>query len=451
MEGGMAIRRMRLWCGLHMMVIALLANCVIAIADPNSVSSLSPGVGSLIDWLDALDLPRPNGLPFVRVVTKNEHRAELCVLTKNGLRAELHRLPRDFPLPIDSVSWNSFVYYYGLLVGEDDESFSVFCADFKQRRFKKCSLKQAENHSPCAFYIKADLAENAEERLRLHRDILFPVGTRISTYDHLQPGVELAWLCWVCDHQKQTGIAMDLAKFISPFSLSGYTGSERTVKEHAETALNWYFMARWFDDLDDATVPYEALVAPLEWTLKNLPIGVRTSDAKYYAALLRRMDNQAREHAAQKSRGEVTPMQDMVFDLRNADDFERNLCEYLLIIDPTGQGKQSPSVTALLKAGHKAVPSLIDALDDTSLTRCVSYSTFVGHVNATFRVRDCAWELIREILKDEPTKDKWPKYAYGGDSFPAVVDDGGINPDEIKQFKDEFREWWARTEKAEKK
>ena len=69
-----------------------------------------------LTWLDSLDLPRPADIPFVRVDV--------------GRYGEPSLVRRGVKPPAQCTSWDSFIYYHGLLSAEDKESFTIFSRIF---------------------------------------------------------------------------------------------------------------------------------------------------------------------------------------------------------------------------------------------------------------------------------------------------------------------------------
>jgi len=103
---------------------------------------------------------------------------------------------------------------------------------------------------------------------------------------------------------------------------------------------------------------------------------------------------------------------------------------YLAIVD--GKPDQHPPTTKLKEMGMKAVPALIEALEDDTPTRTVYHWRDFARSRRVWRVSDFAWHILRDITKREFGYRRIVGFTFGA-----------MEADEKQRVIEEIKRWYA--------
>jgi hypothetical protein len=150
----------------------------------------------------------------------------------------------------------------------------------------------------------------------------------------------------------------------------------------------------------DPSISRPALKTHLETIAKNYPRTRFGEDAKELAKRLRKMirEDEARQNRVFSARplSRDEHISDLIFQLRDQTALQRGQparCDIFRMID----GSSNSPAHQLLAIGYPAVPQLITALDDKSLSRCVAFHRNFYFSHFPLSVGNCALQILEKI------------------------------------------------------
>ncbi len=352
----------------------------------------------------------------------------------------------------------------GFLVSDDEKQFDILTLDL----FLLTLHKPDENTSKYMqfSYKELDLQEFAQrypsaDTVDKGGDTFWPGYPMLETRAQ---AFALAWACYRNGHKK---LATELCREVLtsetfrtiPYGSTPMGGSwDHAAREKAKGdltgllqkdighALTWRAVVAF----DDLSVSRPELLKKFETIVKHCGKSRTKGLAKEMVKILQQM---IREDAVHSKRPHVPIEQmssedriaELIFHLRDQNGKQYGHPGFLSVLDDP-RADQSPA-ERLFEMGYDAVPQLIEALDDYSLTRSVSCHRPYYFSHHVYRVNDCALEIIELIAQ---------RSFYGRSYVEHLSKDGGVQNDsrdwdsgthvsseqKIAVIRKEIESWW---------
>jgi len=374
-------------------------------------------------WFSALGFPDVKGRPFVRVATGH--------WVQYG----------------DAGPTNQYID--GFLLHQSNGAFTVLTKDLFIRPFTNTAPGTAAHEE--VGYETLDLAKESGALLKTLRNSSEDNWRRFG--QRLPERAEAFVLSWGCARNGHSANAQRLFEQASVMCESVPVGRNwwQRIRERIETALRrpakklqiqdqmerdlgHAMMWRAVEAFGDPSVSRRQLLNQFTAIISNYPGSEHIPRARDTAAILDRMikEDEARPIVT-APRLELAPIHQqvagLIFRLRdqNGQQFSQpGWCD----IFQDFRGTTNTPAHELVHIGHPAVPQLIAAIDDQTLTRSVGYHRNFYFSHTVLTVGDCAIAILQRITG---------KSFYGPkttSSYPS--NDGGTSP-----ARNAAEAWWA--------
>jgi hypothetical protein len=330
-------------------------------------------------WFGTLGFPDVKGRPLVRVATG------------------------DWLQSGDNPPLNHYVH--GFLLGEKGDDFEVFTPGLDTWKLRKTPAGTPEHQR--VGYEKADLANLVTAYIKgLRQADRLPepefgrffrrrLGSRATAF-------VLAWACWRNGRDDLAAAICDQA--------AGMNREWGNVEEpppplllEAADEIAHNQMWELVETFGNPQVTRAELLERYRRFVRNYPDSKHQKAAKETAALLQQMVKEDAEHARRRQTGkpfdqlsQAEKIAELIFQLRDQNGHQFMQPGSCDIFDRFGRASDTPA-HQLVKAGYKAVPQLIEALEDARFTRSVGFHRNFYFSHYVLRVGDCAQIILEEI------------------------------------------------------
>lgn len=389
--------------------VILIIVCLTLAAGCSDSTTVSPSEAKrAFVWFGKLGFPDVKGVKYVRVAT--------------GQWSQHGSAPRQN------------TYLNAFLLSEKGVMFTVLTQDLFIRTFEKTE-PNAPKHLQIA-YEELNLENEAKTYLNLLQNPPEDDDSR-RFGELLNERAEVFVLAWACYRNELESIPQELCNQVISMREFGEKGG---LIDLLQKDLGHAMMWRAVLAFEDPAVSRKEILAKFEYIVKYYPKSEHIKRARNAVKILRRMIKEDQAHGKRAKQPEKMSTDEQIADLifRLRDQNARQLsqpgrCD--IYDDP--QGEQSPA-HRLVQLGHKAVPKLIEALEDKSFTRSVGYWRGYCFSHYVLRVGDCALEILESIAA---------RQFYSGSHIDYMSKD-----DETASTRKQVEAWWAELqEKGEKR
>jgi hypothetical protein len=339
-------------------------------------------------------------------------------------------------------------YIDAFLLSESNGTFVVLTKDLFVRSFIKTPAETAAHQQ--VGYEPFNLALEAEAYLRVLKNPPKDNWRRFG--QRLHERAEVFVLAWACDRNGQSGLAKELfdqASFMCE-SVPARTNWWGNIRERIDKALHrspkklplidqlerdiaHSLMWRAIEAFGDPSVSRRELLNQLQTIVRCYPSSEHVPRAKATSEILERMIKEDEAHTIQWTSLDVLPMEqrvaELIFRLRdqNGHQFSQpGSCD----IFEDYRGTTNTPAHEFVRIGYPAVPQLIAAIDDPTLTRSVGYHRNFYFSHTILTVGDCAIAILQRITGKSFYLPRTTS------SYPSK--DGGASP-----ARKAAERWWA--------
>jgi hypothetical protein len=215
----------------------------------------------------------------------------------------------------------------------------------------------------------------------------------------------LAWACWRNGLDESAADLFDeAAKMPTGYGFNPYKPPTDRLQKLVADDLAHTEMWRAVVAFGEPAIARNGLLDRFEHIVKNYSESEHHGKAKAYATLLRQMIKEDDQHAkkAAKPFAKLTKNEqiaELIFQLReqNGHQFmQPGACDIFGDFFDDEDKKTTPA-HRLVAFGEKAIPQLIEALEDERLTRSVEYHRNFHFSHEVMRVGDCAAQILNRI------------------------------------------------------
>lgn len=273
-------------------------------------------------------------------------------------------------------------YRYGFLTDEEDARFTVRCVDLTRITLVKTGPGKAE-HERVGFEA-VDLAQYARVLARRFEDADYADSHYLRPDATMAPRAEALLLARACARR---GLTEEVGLLWKSIDLT-------KAREEVGQGLRSQLCMHFADKEPDWA---ELLRRHRQW-LESFPKDWGRKAVDERATILQRMITEERAYQKRRAgKGKSESAEDLIHRLRH----ERYPVKHALVdgyyLTSADVVDDKRPVSRIRKLGFAAVPALIEAVDDTSLTRCVWYHSRYGGSFWVVSVGSFARELLEEI------------------------------------------------------
>jgi hypothetical protein len=371
----------------------LLGTSSLARVPAHEKSSLPEQYREASDWFDELRFPKLDGKPFVKITLKTSGDTESELATRVA---------------------------YGFVMNDIQDVRSILTTDLRLLSVATCSSHTGTvviEETPLEPYARSAL-EDPDSVQRTTSESYWKWKTKFQfetqpTGTELQPFAIDFMLARVCLSNALDDFGRVFAERAVERKLQ-LVKSER-LKDNLCFHFRIVFLNRAVVQLADPSTPRDEVLARLQWLLRNRfdYRHDRRREIENMVSSLRKMDGEDhldRNRTAWRDKRKLTPGE-LVYCLRDQTGDVQGTHRFFYCIDVPRSPWQVTPAEQLVAMGDQAVPALIEAVEDTRLTRIVGLKN--RHVLPEWRpstVGNCAVTLLATILADWPEDwHEWPE------------------------------------------
>lgn len=384
-----------------------------------------------LSWLETVKFPDLHDRPFVKVtITEKQPPAGELAAVVRGEGFLLNETEKDFRLFVLELEENLDKYYPHtdpffwpltvLTVNKDQPDQS---AVYRIIRYEdEGSSLQKELRVP----------DSEEANLKFWEE---------GTFRHLPKPAAIAVFASACRQNRQEKIAQELIDGISQ-KYERYLSEgqkQKPFRKFLENALSETLV--W-----QATLQFKDFAtsrAQLLETFRDLQ--TRFSNSRHQQLIretIKMLDLMVREDAEHPKRDldglpEPQKIKELIFQLRDqsgAQTIQPGYCN--IFAEDTPESMKSPAAQ-LVRLGYKAVPQLIEALDDPRFSRSIHFWRGYVFSHYVLRIGDCAQQILERIASRQFYKPE----TTGGDM---------TSDNKVASTKEAVRKWWSEIQKEGK-
>ncbi|MEM7394019.1 MAG: NAD(P)-dependent oxidoreductase, partial [Verrucomicrobiota bacterium] len=229
----------------------------------------------------------------------------------------------------------------------------------------------------------------------------------------------LAWACIQRGYPEEAIALIPAMKIVFYSRKSGFgleTMPDAKAQQYIQEGVAHDRAARVIMSFDDPEQNRPELLAAFEDVLTNGPEHNLTPRIKEHAVILKSMLEEDRAYATNPpDRSSFTQQEkiaDLIYQLRDQTGAQWLQPGFVNIFEDR-EGRTNTPAHQLLRYDLKAVPQMIDALNDRRLTRAVTYQSSFRFSDTILRVGDCAYLLLcsiagRTFYEPEPLPEDHP-------------------------------------------
>lgn len=375
-----------------------------------ATGGLTPEAKADFEWFSGLGFPEVKSASLVRVATG--------------------RWSHSGPEPPQNS------YLLGFLLATNGNRFTTLDLDLSRHTFTNSAAGTAEHQrvgferiglkERAATFL--DYYEKPRER-DVEADLWRRFGERVTERSQV---FVLAWACWGQGLEEEAGRLWAVAQ--KTRKVTGPDDSGLSLRRKLENDLGRAMMWRAVLDSGDPAVSRRELLAQFQAIAKNYPGSEYHARAEATAQRLAKMIAEEEQHAKSppKPSGELSleeKVRELIFQLReqNGQQFSQpGECDIFL----DRNNATNTAAHQLVNLGYPAVPQLIAALDDPTLTRSVGFHRNFYFSHTVLTVGDCAAFILNRIAG---------KAFYTPQSTSSYLSKDG----NVAQVRQDAETWWA--------
>jgi hypothetical protein len=371
--------------------ILLLVILVFGVASVTVGRAASPapsGIAEAIAWYDTLSFPNAKELSYVRVATGQWEQ--------DGNGPKKNTFVEGFLLSDDSVEFTVFLCSIPDFKGDysnerDDPPFTI-------ARFKRKS--GGEEYERIAYEI-LDFKQTASEALKRVREHSTKLNSRLLLGFPVSPLTRIFGFARAAAQKDLPEMADALMEIAAGISVPRSGAADpMTLRDWLQQDIGGVLLDRAESDVVDPSVSRSDLATRFEKINADFPASNKAEYAKETADILRRMADAESQHQTRpvEQLSTAERVAEYIYQLRKLSvGFWILYDKYPVMTDKKDGKDVLTPIHRLVDLGYAAVPKLIEALDDHSLTMSLEPVFNMAQRPQVLRVSDMAQRILEHI------------------------------------------------------